>query len=689
MGQNGSTNCCGTTADCQQTEVEVSEYQLNQNQSLKRPAQIQSQNGIVLSEQQQKQLEEQHKILIQQQQQINQNQHLGSTQQLQTGNDKSSTKKKKNMQNQELANHLRKISNNDRIIMENSIIHSTTKRLNEVTSTKKIKKELSEIVHFAKVLQLKIISSSTLSKGSLLYINAQGLENSLRKELDGMTFFGCKKRCRNIDNINQGQFDNFSSYSSSSSNEDEMEEDDHTFDQAASNQILDDIYDDQDVNQHNNFQNKQQFQSQKNQSLFPKHNQQSQLQQKSGLNSKNNLKQSSTVSAQQKFNNLRGSQKQKNQKDADISFEEEEEKENNPLQMNKNGNLKQNGSLAKKSNQINNNNNNINKTAGDGFKKNFITKQQQSNQVKKEDLKDLKSVNKTANPQSNKINLNIQNENFKNNKNQFILEEKKNKVNKNGEVMNDFVIPSPDPEISKRHRGRHFQLQYDRTSNSYKIKDLGIGFGCFYKLDGPLLLKDNHLLNIGLIFVVINFTLNQDNTVLDASTINKSSNTTQQQHPSNNSQLKNNQSFLISQNISNNNKNAQSNQHQIQLQNNQLTSLNQSVDFVNESINKICIRLKFFGGPCNGESCILDPQKETFATIGRNKEQCTLHFDDHLLSKIQCRIVFKPNEGWYLIDGSQKRTSTNGTWLYLAEEKEIYEGMIFKANQTLFQCSLQ
>jgi hypothetical protein len=43
--------------------------------------------------------------------------------------------------------------------------------------------------------------------------------------------------------------------------------------------------------------------------------------------------------------------------------------------------------------------------------------------------------------------------------------------------------------------------------------------------------------------------------------------------------------------------------------------------------------------------------------------------------------------GWKLIDGNWEtcRPSTNGTWLYLSDEMEIYDGMVIKASQTLFQ----
>ena len=47
-------------------------------------------------------------------------------------------------------------------------------------------------------------------------------------------------------------------------------------------------------------------------------------------------------------------------------------------------------------------------------------------------------------------------------------------------------------------------------------------------------------------------------------------------------------------------------------------------------------------------------------------------------------IEYNSDLGWVLKDGTNEKKSTNGTWVYLAEEHPIYDGMIFKANQTLF-----
>ena len=58
------------------------------------------------------------------------------------------------------------------------------------------------------------------------------------------------------------------------------------------------------------------------------------------------------------------------------------------------------------------------------------------------------------------------------------------------------------------------------------------------------------------------------------------------------------------------------------------------------------------------------------------------------MSKIQCEIYW--DEGWVLTDGDSEneKPSTNGTWLYLNDEFEIRDKMIFKTHQTLIQASV-
>ena len=70
--------------------------------------------------------------------------------------------------------------------------------------------------------------------------------------------------------------------------------------------------------------------------------------------------------------------------------------------------------------------------------------------------------------------------------------------------------------------------------------------------------------------------------------------------------------------------------------------------------------------------------------IGRMQE-CEIKMNDGLLSKYQGSIKYVPNVGWTLYDGYNEKTSTNGNWLYLNEDYDLYHGMHFKANHTLFE----
>jgi pSer/pThr/pTyr-binding forkhead associated (FHA) protein len=82
--------------------------------------------------------------------------------------------------------------------------------------------------------------------------------------------------------------------------------------------------------------------------------------------------------------------------------------------------------------------------------------------------------------------------------------------------------------------------------------------------------------------------------------------------------------------------------------------------------------------------------------IGRSPN-CEVIVNDNMLSRFHCFIEFKSEVGWVVQDGvvyknenelPDYKPSTNGTWLYIIEDVMIKEGMIFKANHTLFQCHL-
>ena len=51
---------------------------------------------------------------------------------------------------------------------------------------------------------------------------------------------------------------------------------------------------------------------------------------------------------------------------------------------------------------------------------------------------------------------------------------------------------------------------------------------------------------------------------------------------------------------------------------------------------------------------------------------------------MQCKIEYVDGN-WILRDGDGTKTSTNGTWLFVDELFQIYDGMVFKAGQTLFR----
>mmetsp|Transcript_1878 Transcript_1878/g.4046 ORF Transcript_1878/g.4046 Transcript_1878/m.4046 type:complete len:297 (-) Transcript_1878:2849-3739(-) len=74
-----------------------------------------------------------------------------------------------------------------------------------------------------------------------------------------------------------------------------------------------------------------------------------------------------------------------------------------------------------------------------------------------------------------------------------------------GEALNDIVIPNQDPHYDELHRGRHFQIAYDVDLDAYFIKDLGVGFGTFIKVEFELTLKDNYLIQMGDSFLIANF----------------------------------------------------------------------------------------------------------------------------------------------------------------------------------------
>jgi hypothetical protein len=80
------------------------------------------------------------------------------------------------------------------------------------------------------------------------------------------------------------------------------------------------------------------------------------------------------------------------------------------------------------------------------------------------------------------------------------------------------------------------------------------------------------------------------------------------------------------------------------------------------------------------DCCFADDQE---ISLGRGIS-CGVRFDDTLLSKVHALICFNQDH-WVLTDGDGEKSSTNGTWLYLSEETLMFDSMIFKSNQCVFQ----
>lgn len=70
-------------------------------------------------------------------------------------------------------------------------------------------------------------------------------------------------------------------------------------------------------------------------------------------------------------------------------------------------------------------------------------------------------------------------------------------------ILNDIVIPNKESQYDELHRGRHFQISFEPSQDAYFVKDLGVGFGAFVKVDSEFSLKDNDLIQVGDTYISI------------------------------------------------------------------------------------------------------------------------------------------------------------------------------------------
>ena len=187
----------------------------------------------------------------------------------------------------------------------------------------------------------------------------------------------------------------------------------------------------------------------------------------------------------------------------------------------------------------------------------------------------------------------------------------------------DFLIQPKDNYYEQKFIGKHFQIRFNPEDLKYYIIDLGSGFGTFMKIITEIKIKDNYLINLGNSYVVCTFDNDDNEENLE------------------------NEKFL---------------------------------------------NLKIFSGDFRSEPIIFNSEEEQIITIGRDAS-CDVVIEDNLLSRVHCTILYKNGIGWIIRDGkineedNSFKPSTNSTWLFLINEIPIYDGMIFKSNQNLFQCN--
>ena len=192
-----------------------------------------------------------------------------------------------------------------------------------------------------------------------------------------------------------------------------------------------------------------------------------------------------------------------------------------------------------------------------------------------------------------------------------------------GDIYNDFVIQQDENEGIG---DRHLIIKYNMNDRQYYIRDLGKGSGTFVRSDVPLTLKNGFIVSFGTSHMTINLS-NADSRRRTANgEIEKKRNSGQQ----------------------------------------------------NDSI-----QLKFIDGPKLDQVFTFKSHEKI--TIGR-MPSCSIKFDDNQLSRMQCQIE-NVDGNWILRDGDGTKNSTNGTWLFVDELFKVYDGMVFKAGQTLFRTS--
>ncbi|CAD8204275.1 unnamed protein product [Paramecium pentaurelia] len=221
----------------------------------------------------------------------------------------------------------------------------------------------------------------------------------------------------------------------------------------------------------------------------------------------------------------------------------------------------------------------------------------------------------------------------------------KHKNKKGGYKINDYKIPSIDNKLNKKNRGQHFYIKYDYQNQNFRIKDLGIGFGCFYKVN-EIKLQNNTLITMGQMYFTTQICYGQD--LLRLPSFNN---------------LYDVKEFIVS---------------------------GYPCDrqyFLSLERDQWYLRIQLYGGTAKDDVYILSSKNYLPVTIGRNIDCLIRYYDDVLLSKYQCTVLFDGQ--WKIIDGIEGKSSTNGTWLYLKDEQILTENMLLKTNNTILEVNFK
>ena len=198
--------------------------------------------------------------------------------------------------------------------------------------------------------------------------------------------------------------------------------------------------------------------------------------------------------------------------------------------------------------------------------------------------------------------------------------------------------------LEMKKYGRYFYIYFNPDYMKYYVKDCGMSYGTFIKIQNELILKDNYVINIGDSYLDISIGIENKSFLKD--NINNGSKYQRQIFSQSDSEYDNNLNLKII-----------------------------SKDKIYDPVNFLPTKSKI--------------------KIGR-ASNCEIVIDDILLSRIHCTIEYKNNIGWIIRDGYNNnknneesidiKASTNGTWLYAHEDTPIYEGMILRSDNNLFRC---